>query len=137
MSDLTLERTFAADPETVFSYVTEEENLLKWWGPEGMTVPEYVLDLTQPGPWSSVMVNAEGERYKVTGEVVAVDPPHSVELTWAWHDENEARGHESRFRFEVTPNGKKCLNLSSPITVENNRKPRKECRNPWRPGAPG
>ncbi|WP_339630309.1 SRPBCC domain-containing protein [uncultured Sneathiella sp.] len=105
MSDLTLERTFAANPETVFSYVTEEENLLKWWGPEGMTVPEYVLDLTQPGPWSSVMVNAEGERYKVTGEVVAVDPPHSVELTWAWHDENDARGHESRIRFEVTPNG--------------------------------
>ncbi|MAZ03785.1 MAG: hypothetical protein CMN56_11670 [Sneathiella sp.] len=105
MSDLTLERTFSADPKTVYAFVTEEAKLLQWWGPEGMTVPEYSLDLTRPGPWSSVMVNAEGERYKVTGEVVAVDPPHSVELTWAWHDENDVRGHESRVRFEVEPDG--------------------------------
>ena len=82
MSELTLERTFSADPKTVYAFITEEAKLLQWWGPEGMTVPEYSLDLTRPGSWSSVMVNAEGERYKVTGEVVAVDPPRSVELTW-------------------------------------------------------
>jgi len=51
------------------------------------------------------MTNAEGDRYKVTGEVLALDPPNSVEFTWGWHDENDNRGHESRVRFEVTPDG--------------------------------
>jgi uncharacterized protein YndB with AHSA1/START domain len=53
----------------------------------------------------SVMINAEGGRYKVSGEVIQVDPPRSVEFTWGWHDENDARGHESQVRFEVEPNG--------------------------------
>ena len=106
MSDLKLERHFAADPDTVFAFITQTQHLVKWWGPEGMTLPEKQLDLTQPGHWSSVMMNAEGKRFKVTGEVTSVDPPHAVELTWAWHDENDARGHESTVRFEIKPDGK-------------------------------
>ena len=105
MTDLTLERNFSADPETVFDFVTKTENLLKWWGPESMTLPEHQLDFSKAGPWFSVMANAEGGRYKVTGEVLAVDPPNSVEFSWAWHDENDVRGHESTVRFEVTSNG--------------------------------
>ncbi|MEC9342973.1 MAG: SRPBCC domain-containing protein [Pseudomonadota bacterium] len=105
MSELRLERRFAAAPETVFDFVTRAEHLAKWWGPEGMTLPEAQLDLTKPGPWLSVMMNADGKRFKVTGEVVAVEPPHRVELTWAWHDENDERGRESSVRFEVKPDG--------------------------------
>lgn len=83
MSELKIERNFAVDPETVFTFVTQTRHLLKWWGPEGMTLPEHALDLSRPGPWSSVMMSAEGQRYEVTGEVVAVKNPQSVEFTWA------------------------------------------------------
>ena len=34
MTELKLERTFTADPETVFAFVTRAEHLAKWWGPE-------------------------------------------------------------------------------------------------------
>lgn len=105
MTDLVIERTFAASPETVYDFVTRNDHLLKWWGPEGMTIPEHTLDFTQTGPWSSVMMNSEGQGYKVTGEVTAVDPPKSVEFTWAWHDENDERGHESRVRFDIKSDG--------------------------------
>jgi uncharacterized protein YndB with AHSA1/START domain len=105
MTELKIERKLAADAKTVFEYVTQTRHLLKWWGPEGMTVPEHDLDLSKPGPWSSVMMNADGQRYKVTGEVIAVDPPHSVEFTWGWHDENDVRGHDTRVRFEIHPAG--------------------------------
>ena len=104
--DLTLEREFAADPATVFAFVTDPDHLLDWWGPEGLTVPDHQLDFTAPGPWHSVMVNAEGGRYHVSGTVVSVDPPRSVEFTWAWHDAADKRGHESRVRFEVADNGR-------------------------------
>lgn len=103
MTTLTLTRNFAADPETVFDFVTRPEHLIKWWGPEGMTCPEHDLDFRKAGPWSSVMVNAGGDRFKVTGQVDLIDPPNAVELTWAWHDDRDERGHESRVRFEVRP----------------------------------
>lgn len=102
MSELRIERTFAVDPETVFAFVSKTEHLLKWWGPEGMSVSEHDLDLSRAGPWSSVMVNKDGGRYKVSGEVVKVDPPRSVEFTWGWHDDDDQRGHNSRVRFEIS-----------------------------------
>ncbi len=103
MATLTLERDFDADPETVFAYVSKTEHLLKWWGPEGMTLPEHQLDFTSKGPWVSVMQNADGQRYKVSGQVTHVDPPRSVGFTWAWHDESDTRGVESHVTIKLVP----------------------------------
>ncbi len=105
MSELRIERSFDADPETVFAFVTQQDNLLKWWGPEGMSITDYKLDFTSNGAWKSTMVNAEGGKHKVSGEVTSIDPPHSVEFTWGWHGEDDERGHDSKVRFEVKPNG--------------------------------
>jgi uncharacterized protein YndB with AHSA1/START domain len=106
MKDLILERSFPADIETVFAYLTKTEHLLRWWGPEGITLSETALDFSRLGAWTSTMVNPEGGKHKVSGEVVSVDPPNSVELTWAWHNEDDARGHDSLVRFECTSNAK-------------------------------
>ena len=103
LAQLVLERRLPADAETVFAFVTRPENIAKWWGPEGMTCPALDIDLTETGPWTTTMTNAEGARYKVSGEVLAVEPPRRVAFTWGWHDENDRRGHESRVEFEVTP----------------------------------
>ena len=103
MSELVIERRFSADAETVFAYVTQTGHLLEWWGPEGMAVTEHDLDLSRPGPWVSTIVNAEGGTHKVSGVVIAVDPPRSVEFTWGWHDAEDKRGHDSCVRFEVRP----------------------------------
>ncbi len=103
MATLTIERTFEADPETVFAYVSQTKHLLKWWGPEGMTLPEHQLAFDRKGPWVTVMQSAEGQRYKVSGQVTHVDPPHSVGFTWAWHDENDQRGVESHVTIRLVP----------------------------------
>ncbi|MFC3612237.1 SRPBCC domain-containing protein [Lutimaribacter marinistellae] len=102
MTDLTLSRRFPVPPERLFEWVTRPERILKWWGPEGMTVPESDIDFTRTGPWSSVMANAEGQRFKVSGHVTHVDPPRSVGFTWAWHDESDRRGDESHVTLTVT-----------------------------------
>lgn len=105
MSDLRIERRFAAAPETVFAFVTRPEHLLQWWGPEAMGLKDHQLDFSRPGPWFATLVNAEGGLHKMSGRVVAVDPPRSVEFTWGWHDATDRRGHESRVRFEMRPDG--------------------------------
>lgn len=105
MTDLTITRSFPVPPERVFEFVTRRDRLLQWWGPEGATLPDERLDFTTEGPWHSVMANADGRRFKVSGKVVEVSSPNVIELTWAWHDETDARGPESRVRIELRPEG--------------------------------
>lgn len=117
MTDLTLTRRIDATPEEVFKALTEPALLLQWWGPVGVTIdPDagLTLDFTRPGPWGSVMVNDDGQRFKVTGQVTHVDPPNSVGFTWAWHDDADARGHESHVTLTVEPvsGGASLLTLS-------------------------
>ncbi len=99
MPDLKIERALDAPIERVFAYMTEPENLLKWWGPQGMSIAENALDLSRNGAWFSVMQNAEGQRYKVSGEVLQVQPHERVVFTWGWHDENDKRGEETEVEF--------------------------------------
>lgn len=103
LQDVRLEREFPVSAETLFRFVSTPEGLTQWWGPEGLTVPEHALDFSRKGPWFSVMVNDEGQRFKVSGHVTHVDPPKSVGFTWAWHDENDKRGFESHVTLTVTP----------------------------------
>ncbi|MEM7241449.1 MAG: SRPBCC domain-containing protein [Pseudomonadota bacterium] len=105
MSDLTFTRNFKASPELVFDFVTQQDHIAKWWGPEKMHCPVLNMNLTKPGAWLSTMENKDGQHYTVSGEVVDVDPPKRVTFTWAWHDENDTRGNESRVTFEVTSDG--------------------------------
>jgi len=113
MAELTIERVFAASPAKVFDFVTKSENLLKWWGPETMTLPEVQLDFTKTGPWRSVMQNAEGQKYTVSGQVTQVIAGKSVAFTWAWHDDDDVRGPESHVMFTVAaaPNGGTAFTL--------------------------
>jgi len=101
MTDLRLEREFKVSPARLFAAISTQSDLLQWWGPEGIHVPVHDLDLSRTGPWFSVMQNAEGQQFKVSGQVTHVDPPHSVGFTWAWHDDQDQRGGESHVTFTV------------------------------------
>lgn len=103
MVDLTLERSFSSAPERVFDFVSKTEHLLKWWGPENTFLAEYDMAFDRTGPWVSVMQNPAGQRFKVSGHVTHIDPPHSIGFTWAWHDENDRRGVESHVIIKLVP----------------------------------
>lgn len=104
MAELRIERTFNADIETVFDFITKAEHLLEWWGPEGVTLPDHALDFTMTGAWHSVMKNADGGSMKVSGYVTHVEAPNSIGFTWAWHDENDQRGPESHVILTLKAN---------------------------------
>ncbi|WP_282152920.1 SRPBCC family protein [Ruegeria atlantica] len=111
MADLKLEREFPTTPENLFAWISDGAKLLQWWGPEGVHVPEHDLNFSRTGPWYSVMKNAEGQTFKVSGHVTHVDPPNSVGFTWAWHDDQDQRGPESHVTFLVvaTENGARLV----------------------------
>ena len=101
MTELVIERILPAPVQQVFDFITQRDNLLKWWGPEGMSLPDDNLDFTKLGPWHSVMMNAEGKRFKVSGQVTKVNPPNLVAFTWGWHNEEDKRQNESHVMLKV------------------------------------
>lgn len=106
-----MQRSFPAEPATVFAFVTRMQNLLQWWGPVGTTITEHNLDFSKPGPWSATMVGPEGHPGTVGGQVIAVDPPNSVELTLSFLLGDDQRGPESVIRFDITPGDAGGTNL--------------------------
>ncbi|MBL4807170.1 MAG: SRPBCC domain-containing protein [Rhodobacteraceae bacterium] len=100
MATLTMERHFPAPPAKVFTFITQTDNLLLWWGPDGTTIPEHDLDFSRLGPWSALMVGPQGHGATVGGDVIAIDPPNFVELTLSFAIEDGQRGPESIIRFE-------------------------------------
>lgn len=111
MAELRLKREFKLSADDLFQWISTSDRLLRWWGPEGVHVPEGDMDFSKTGPWFSVMENSEGQQYKVSGQVTHVKPPHSVSLTWAWHNEKDERGEESHVTFtvETTSGGSRLI----------------------------
>jgi uncharacterized protein YndB with AHSA1/START domain len=99
---LRLERHYNVPLARVFEIVTRADLLAQWWGPEGIVRSVGDLDFTATGPWNSTMINAEGTRYKVSGQVTKVDPPNLVAFTWGWHDDADQRGNESHVTISLT-----------------------------------
>ena len=105
MGELKIERHYPVAPERLFAFLTETANLLKWWGPEGTSVAEQSLDLTRTGPWNFVLIDPQGGHHRMSGEVRAVDAPHSVEFTLIVYEPVDNPSINSTVRFEVRPDG--------------------------------
>lgn len=102
MNVVTLERVFPAKPERIFKLITQPENMIRWWGHHGMIVPDADLNFSRLGPWYSILESTDGSRRTVSGVVTEIDPPRRVSFTWAWHNDNNERGHESRVTIELS-----------------------------------
>lgn len=105
MTDLTLEHHFPVAPEMVFEHLTKQEHLKSWLGPVTMRCVDIDMNLTAGAEWYAVIENSEGQTHKMSGQVTDIDPPHTVDFTWGWHDETDMRGHESNVRFQVLTDG--------------------------------
>ncbi len=101
MPDIRIVREFAVSPKRLFKTVTEQAEVLNWWGHDGMTIPAQNLDFSRIGPWFSEMIGQDGTRYKISGQVTHESAPASVGFTWGWHDDDDQRGAESHVTFTV------------------------------------
>ena len=81
---LEIERVLSAPRPAVVAAFTEPEELARWWGPEGFTIPS--LDF-QPRPGARYRIEMrppEGDVFHLTGEFRDVDPPARLAFTFAW-----------------------------------------------------
>jgi uncharacterized protein YndB with AHSA1/START domain len=95
---LVLTRVFDSPPALMFKAWTEPEHLVRWWGPEGFTMPSCQIDLRPGGAYRYQMRSAEGTDHWLRGVFKEIDPPHRLVLTWAWENvegDMGSVGHET------------------------------------------
>ena len=83
----------------MFRALTEAEQLMKWWGPKGFTVPEATLDLRPGGAWRTIMRAPDGRDHVVSGVYREIVPPSRLVFTWGWTD--GPRNHENVVTIEL------------------------------------
>ena len=72
---LTISRVIRTSPEELFDAWTDPRLLLKWWGPEGTTIPDYTFDVRVGGAWKTTMMNAAGDAPGVLRRLHRARPP--------------------------------------------------------------
>jgi uncharacterized protein YndB with AHSA1/START domain len=81
---LRLERTLTAPRPAVYRALTEPEELGKWWGPRGFTVPHVDFDLRVGGRYRIAMQPPDGDLFHLSGEFREVEPPARLAYAFRW-----------------------------------------------------
>lgn len=89
--EVTLVRTFDAAPERVWQAWTDPKELVQWWGPDHVTIPECEVDLRVGGAFHIVMEAGEGmgpykgTRWPMDAEFTVIEPNTKLAYTaQAW-----------------------------------------------------
>ncbi|MCA1698048.1 MAG: SRPBCC domain-containing protein [Actinobacteria bacterium] len=85
---LTLEmsRVLPAAPSLVFEVFTDPNELARWWGPEGFSIPSLEFDARVGESYRIEMRPPEGEVFYLSGEFRVVDRPARLAYTFRWED---------------------------------------------------
>jgi uncharacterized protein YndB with AHSA1/START domain len=84
--DFTLEmtRVLPASRPVVFAAFTDPNQLAKWWGPEGFTVPSLAFGPRAGAPYRIEMQPPDGEPFFLTGTFREVEPSARLAYTFVW-----------------------------------------------------
>jgi uncharacterized protein YndB with AHSA1/START domain len=95
-----LERTLSIDasPETVWEFLVEPAKMTRWMG---------VAAALEPRPGGAYRCDVI-PGHVTAGEVVEIDAPHRLVLTWGWEQSDSPdaiKPGSSTIEFELTPEG--------------------------------
>ncbi len=75
-----------ADPARVFDRLTVPAQLAQWWGPDGFSTPEAVVELRVGGGYRLTMQPPEGPPFHLAGAFLEVEPPTRLGYTFRWEE---------------------------------------------------
>jgi len=81
---LEIERVLPASRDVVFAAFTDPQELARWWGPEGFTIPSLDFQPRVGERYRIEMQPPEGESFHLTGEFREVDPLERLAFTFVW-----------------------------------------------------
>jgi uncharacterized protein YndB with AHSA1/START domain len=81
-----IKRVLPADPSIVFEAFSVANQLARWWGPAGFTIPSLDFDPRAGSTYRIEMQPPEGGAFHLTGEFREVHPPVRLAFTFVWED---------------------------------------------------
>ncbi|MDH3450795.1 MAG: SRPBCC domain-containing protein [Gammaproteobacteria bacterium] len=119
---LQLVRHYPHPRERVFAAWAHPQQLVKWWGPKGVHIPHYRIDVRADGEWETTMRNEDGGEFFVSGKFVEISPPARLVFTWAWSNDG-VRGHETTVtvEFEAKDGGTELRLTQAPFESNESR----------------
>jgi uncharacterized protein YndB with AHSA1/START domain len=117
-----IERTFDAPAEAVFDAWTSPEVMCRWWhaGPDWET-PEAEVDLRVGGKVRVVMRAADGSEVEAGGEYTLIEPPHRLEMTWAFSDDPSGTQQLIELAFSESEGSTTVVMVNSGIATDERR----------------
>lgn len=103
-TELVITRTFAHAPETVFAAWTTPESLSAWWGTADHTGSDASIEARAGGTWRACMTSPDGTAHWSGGDILAIDPPRHLKLTFAWESVPD-NSFELDLTFTPVPGG--------------------------------
>ena len=82
--NLRIRRNVAAGRAAVYRALTDPEELVIWWGPQGFTIPSIEFEPRVGRTYRIAMQPPEGELFHLSGEFREVDPPDRLAFTFRW-----------------------------------------------------
>ena len=79
-----MRRALSAARPVVFRAFVDPDELAKWWGPEGFTVPTLNFDARVGSTYRIKMQPPEGDPFHLIGEFREVDPHTRLVYTFVW-----------------------------------------------------
>ena len=83
---LELNRALPAAPSVAFEAFTDPNELARWWGPEGFSIPSLEFDPRVGETYRIEMKPPEGNAFYLTGEFRMVDRPARLAYTFRWEE---------------------------------------------------
>lgn len=80
---ITSEIYIAAEPERVFRALVDPDQVVQWWGQQGVyQCSDFAADLRPGGKWHSSGIGPDGGPFEVKGEYLEVLPPRVLVHSW-------------------------------------------------------
>jgi uncharacterized protein YndB with AHSA1/START domain len=83
---LEMERVLPAARPVVFAAFSDPKQLVKWWGPQGFSIPSLKFQARVGESYRIEMQPPEGDSFYLTGEFREVEPPARLAYTFIWED---------------------------------------------------
>jgi uncharacterized protein YndB with AHSA1/START domain len=103
--ETTVAKTIDATPEDIYAAFSTVDQISRWWGPKGFTVPEATLEFRTGGSFR-ICIESDGKKLWQHGVFRELDEPSRIAFTFAWEKSEEQPLGEGMITVIIQPQGK-------------------------------
>lgn len=109
--EIVITRVIKAPRSLVYAAWTDPEQIVKWFGPDGMAIETREIDLAPSGVWRFDMVAADGTRYTNRMVFRRMEAPALIEVDHGTDKDDDPDRFKMLVTFDEQSDGKTVLTL--------------------------